>query len=159
MRSSLAFIACSYLAIHSCSGARRAASSRYSRRRPCARHRTRPTSLSTRRCFDTWGWDIERSFTIVPTAFSPAIKASRMSRRSSSAIALKTSDVVDALATPSTYSTIGICQDRLTTRVGVGLFGEDLAIGVQAAERHQRADLTLHAEHSADLPVELLVGQ
>ena len=85
-------------------------SRRYSRRRPSARHVTSPTSLSTRRCFDTWGWDIERSSTIVATAFSPVINASRISRRRTSAIALKTSDVVEERATAPTYSVIGIYQ-------------------------------------------------
>lgn len=41
--------------------------------------------------------------TIVPTAFSPAISASRTSRQLASAIALKTSDVVEDRATPGSY--------------------------------------------------------
>ena len=46
------------------------------------------------------GLDIARSFTIAPTGLSPAISASRISRRCTSATALKTSDVVAALAMP-----------------------------------------------------------
>src|SRR5215472_1448354 len=80
-------------------GWRCAGSRRYSRRRPSARQLTSPTSLRTRRCFETWGWDIDRSLTIAPTGFSPVISASRISRRCASATALKTSDVVEALAT------------------------------------------------------------
>ena len=55
-------------------------------------------------------WDIKRSLTIVPTAFSPAISVSRMSRRRASPIALKTSNVVDERATSPSYSDIGTCQ-------------------------------------------------
>ena len=47
---------------------------------------------------------------MAPTAFSPVMSASRTSRRCTSATALKTSDVVEALATWLIYSTIGICQ-------------------------------------------------
>jgi hypothetical protein len=50
--------------------------------------------------FETWGWDIERSSTI---AFSPAISASRICRRCASAIALKTSDVVEERAMVPTF--------------------------------------------------------
>src|SRR5213076_2429967 len=42
-----------WLAKHSCIGRRRSGSMLYSRRRPSARQLTSPTSLSTRRCFET----------------------------------------------------------------------------------------------------------
>src|SRR6185312_12082530 len=61
---------------------------------PSALLRTSPTSLSTRRCLETCGCDIDRSRTITPTGFSPGISASRMSRRLASPMALKTSAVV-----------------------------------------------------------------
>ena len=70
-RSSREFTSRSNVASHSCIGRSCAGSRRYSRRRPSARLLTSPTSPSTRRCFDTWGWDIDRSLTIAPTGFSP----------------------------------------------------------------------------------------
>jgi hypothetical protein len=48
---------------------------------------------------------------MAPTDFSPVINMSRTSRRCASPRALKTSDVVEDLATGSTlYTVIGICQ-------------------------------------------------
>ena len=110
MRSRRSFNACSYLASHSCIGCSRSGSSLYSRRRPSARARTSPTSLRTRRCFETWGCDSARSSTIAPTAFSPPTSTSRIARRGASAIALKTSAVAAERATVSIYSHIGMCQ-------------------------------------------------
>src|ERR1019366_108347 len=95
-------------------GPRRAGTRRYIRRRPSARHVTRPTSLRTRRCLETCGWEIDSSSTIAPTAFSPARNASRISRRCASAIALKTSDVVAARAMRLLYSHSGMCQGVVT---------------------------------------------
>ena len=47
---------------------------------------------------------------IVLLGRSPARSSTRISRRCGSAIALKTSDVVAARATDTSYSDIGICQ-------------------------------------------------
>lgn len=57
------------------------------------------------------------SFTIAPTAFSPAINASRISRRCTSATALKTSDVVEALATKY-YMPLSTCVKPFETAAG-----------------------------------------
>jgi pyrroloquinoline quinone biosynthesis protein B len=80
---------------------------------PLRRTRTSPTSLSTRRCFDTDGCSMPSLTTSSPTGDSAAAKKSRISRRRGSATALKASEVVVARATKrNIYSDIGICQGR-----------------------------------------------
>src|SRR3954467_5899968 len=72
--------------------------SRYSRRRPSSRTATAPTSRSTRRCLDTCGCARPTSATRSPTGRSPPARASRISRRRGSAMALNASAVVAARA-------------------------------------------------------------
>jgi hypothetical protein len=63
-----------------------------------------------------------RSLTIVPTAFSPAISVSRMSRRRASPIALKTSEVVEERATAPSYIPIS-AHVKPGARRSLGAFG------------------------------------
>src|SRR5829696_8641787 len=78
--------------------------------RPWSRTWTAPTSRSTRRCLDTWGWARPSSPTRSLTAFSPPARASRSSRRRGSATALKASAVVATLAMRASYSYMGMYQ-------------------------------------------------
>jgi hypothetical protein len=75
---------------------------------------TTPTLRNTPRCFDTAGCDIRNRSTTSPTAYSlPSASTPINSRRRGSAIALKTSVVVAALAILSIYADIGMCQAAL----------------------------------------------
>src|SRR5438270_2599588 len=69
-----------------------------------------PTVRSTVRCLDTCGCATPNSSTRSPTERTRCARRSRISRRRGSAIALNASDVVAALATPASYSHIGIRQ-------------------------------------------------
>src|SRR5687768_18178491 len=88
--------------------------SRYMRCRPLSRTSTSPTSLSTRKCFDTCGCATPRSATRSFTGRSPRARRSRISRRLGSATALNASVVVAALAMGRRYSYMGICQPKRT---------------------------------------------
>ena len=79
--------------------------------RPSRRAVTRPTLLSTCRCFETDGWFSASASAISDTDRSSPAMNSRMCRRRGSAIALNGSEVVDARATSKViHSHMGICQ-------------------------------------------------
>jgi hypothetical protein len=63
--------------------------------------RTRPTSRSTRRCFETDGCASTRASTMSETGCSSAARKLRIARRWGSATALNTSELVAARGTPA----------------------------------------------------------
>ena len=138
-RSSRSFQWTSKLRTQSCTGFRAAGLTRYRRCRPSFRQRTRSTVRSTPRCLDTWGWGSFSRSTISPTAASPLERDRRMSRRLASAMALKASVVVAALATATSYVDIGMCQADeaagiqapvVPSKEGDGAAGSELSRGL-----------------------------
>src|SRR3954471_11416798 len=125
--------------------------SRWTRCRPASRTSTAPTSRSTRRCLETWGWASPSAPTSSLTGRSPPARTSRISRRRGSATAVNASAVVAARAmhsiiyrygnASSRAERRGAAQDRLRAAVDVRL----RRAPVRDRDAHRRAALPARA--------------